>query len=340
MAIRKLKNTGYQVDVTVLGKRKKLNCETLAQAKVQEAVIRAAFLSGGSLEGVLDINSRQAVRPPIASLEFILEAVYKRYWQDMRSAKSALINGEAILKYFGNRKDIREIKRADLDGFISHLKSIGNSPATINRKLTVYSKLQGYALSNRTITEKLPIEYLKEPRGRIRVVSREEERKLLDYVRSIGAELEADFLTVLVDTGLRTSEAASLTMRNIDGAWLRIYETKNDVPRSIPMTQRVQAIIRSRADSGLFLSLSLSKLRATWVKAKAYLLVSPSDANADSEFVPYCLRHTFASRLVQAGQPLQVVKELLGHKNIQMTMRYAHLAPSNLMDAISVLEGG
>lgn len=51
----------------------------------------------------------------------------------------------------------------------------------------------------------------------------------------------------------------------------------------------------------------------------------------------HTLRHSFASRLVAAGVPLPAVQALLGHSTITMTMRYAHLAPSTLRDAIAVL---
>ena len=52
----------------------------------------------------------------------------------------------------------------------------------------------------------------------------------------------------------------------------------------------------------------------------------------------HTLIHTTASRLVQKGVQLVVVKEIMGHKSIQTTMRYDYLQPANLVDAISVLE--
>jgi integrase len=50
------------------------------------------------------------------------------------------------------------------------------------------------------------------------------------------------------------------------------------------------------------------------------------------------LRHTFASHLVIAGVDLTTVKELLGHKTLTMSLRYAHLAPSHKVKAVDVLD--
>jgi integrase len=55
------------------------------------------------------------------------------------------------------------------------------------------------------------------------------------------------------------------------------------------------------------------------------------------EFTWYCLRHTFASRLAMAGVDLRTLAELMGHQTIQMTMRYAHLAPSHTLAAVERL---
>jgi integrase len=55
------------------------------------------------------------------------------------------------------------------------------------------------------------------------------------------------------------------------------------------------------------------------------------------DFTWHCLRHTFASRLVMAGVDLRTVQELMGHKTIQMTVRYAHLAPQHRLAAVQRL---
>jgi integrase len=53
----------------------------------------------------------------------------------------------------------------------------------------------------------------------------------------------------------------------------------------------------------------------------------------------HCLRHTFASRLVMAGVDLRTVQELMGHKSIQMTVRYSHLTPKHTLAAVERLNG-
>jgi site-specific recombinase XerD len=58
----------------------------------------------------------------------------------------------------------------------------------------------------------------------------------------------------------------------------------------------------------------------------------------DKEFIPYALRHTCASRLVQRGVPLTVIQKWLGHESIRVTQRYAKIRPEDLFAAVDVLE--
>ena len=59
-----------------------------------------------------------------------------------------------------------------------------------------------------------------------------------------------------------------------------------------------------------------------------------------ADFTWHCLRHTFASRLAMAGVDLRTIQELMGHKTIAMTCRYAHLAESHKLAAVERLSEG
>ena len=103
------------------------------------------------------------------------------------------------------------------------------------------------------------------------------------------------------------------------------------------MTSRVRAIVERLLENATPGDRLWPKgkdwLRNAWDRAREALGLSQ-----DKQFVIHACRHTCASRLVQKGVNLRVVQEWLGHKTIQMTMRYSHLSPANLQEAAIVLE--
>ena len=145
-----------------------------------------------------------------------------------------------------------------------------------------------------------------------------------------------------IHTGFRKSELLSLTWGNVDFrhqlVTVEAGYAKNGEARSIPMTS--------------FLTEALKPIRIhgdpkTCVfrnsEGKPYRDVSTAFNSAVNraritDFTFHDLRHTFASRLVMRGVDLTTVKELMGHKHINMTLRYAHLAPGHKRSAISVLD--
>jgi site-specific recombinase XerD len=98
------------------------------------------------------------------------------------------------------------------------------------------------------------------------------------------------------------------------------------------MTKRVGRILQGREGQKPF-NLTVNQCEYAWSWVRKQL-----DLEDDKMFVIHSCRHTTASRMVSAGVDLYVVKEILGHSSIQVTERYAHLAPGKLVQAIEVLE--
>jgi integrase len=118
---------------------------------------------------------------------------------------------------------------------------------------------------------------------------------------------------------------------------LQVWDSKTEAGvRGIPMTTRVRAILERRAETYKTAPLfpySWEVFFNAWLRLKAALKLEE-----DAEFVPYCLRHTFATRLVQRGVRIEVIKGLMGHESIQQTMQYAHVGAHQYAEAIKALE--
>jgi integrase len=164
----------------------------------------------------------------------------------------------------------------------------------------------------------------REDNARIRFLSVEEETRL----RSVVEEKFPHHLPELdfaLNTGMRLGEQYGLTWDDIDFerqiATIRI--SKNGQARHVPLNQAALAALglaQSQKNGRPWVFLNrlgphLSGPRGWFDQAVKNAIIT--------EFTWHCLRHTFASRLVMAGVDLRKVQELMGHKTIQMTVRYA-----------------
>ena len=141
------------------------------------------------------------------------------------------------------------------------------------------------------------------------------------------------WLRFQADTGLRVSETLSLRWEDIQNNVAVLTDTKGDKPRGVPLTKAAQNSVQNASGTcGPFDWATKSHIRKWWSKIRLHMEWD------DKQAVPHALRHTFVSRLVQRGVPILLVKELAGHKTIDVTLRYAHLAPHNLQSAIEALE--
>lgn len=276
-------------------------------------------------------------------------------WRDSTSPSTIEGNYKRTAGYFGSDRAVATIGEEDVDAWQHQMRSEKLSPSTVNQRLSLLSVLFDWAK-----VEKPKLRRAKMRKGRLTILSHEEEAKVLDYFtqsalvlkdkqgreRTVGMQRDlamVDLVVVLIDTGFRLSEMLRVGVREVsfERNTVAAWETKGDQPRIIPMTPRVRAVMERR----------LAGLKPSDVTARAFpgLTVDAADdcwercrdsigMAHEPEFVIHALRHSCCSRMVAAGMDAFSVQAWMGHKNIATTQRYVTLDPSKLTrlaDALS-----
>lgn len=218
-------------------------------------------------------------------------------------------------------------------------------PATINRALSILRCAMRLWRAWGYVREVPRFELAREERGRLRYLEREEAARLLDACRRSQNPYLYAIVTCALYTGMRKGEILGLTWDRVDFARgaLVLVQTKSGEPRDLPMAEAVYTVLadlRQRQVRAGQLPVGLVFRRAdgrAWGAITTAFAVALRKAGITG-FRFHDLRHTFASWLVMDGVPLAAVKELLGHASLTMTMRYAHLSPARLRDAVGRLD--
>lgn len=325
----KVRGNSFQADFRFKGSRYRKSFPTALEASTWETWAKDQLSKGLPLE---DATPAQGL-----TMKGLLEATTQRYWKGAKAEHSSVACAEEVVELLGETRHPGTVTTAVIDELVGKLSKKGNGPATINRKLSALSKMLTHAATRGMIQSKPHIEKKKETTGRVRWYSHEEEKYILDWFNELDDHIYRDLLSFLADTGARLGEALRLEARDCSDVYVAFHETKGGKPRSVPITQRVRDIlarIRPASPTGLvFGSVVLGNLYYHWDRMK-----KSSPFADDPQAVIHTFRHTCASRLVQGGTPIQVVQQWLGHTTLTMTLRYAYLAPANLLSAVNALE--
>lgn len=270
------------------------------------------------------------------TLERAYEACYKAHWARLPGRVSAEINSRAAMNHFGHGSPLASITTAKIVSWVCVLRAMGNSQGTINRKLSALSKIMSHAVEAGELEHRpmFPTQPHDEG-GRERFLTDEEEREGIANLSNLAAR---ETFAVLIDTGLRPSELWKLKVRDALDGFTTVWRPKNKHPRTIPQTKRVEGIIIERARYKASPDALLFPYSNAWFESRWNVMKERLGLTLDDEFIPYALRHTCASRLVQRGVPLAHVQLWMGHKSIKTTMKYIHLSPDTLKGAVKVLE--
>lgn len=243
-------------------------------------------------------------------------------------------NLKALAAFFKG-KFISRIKPQDIEGYKMHRKQ-EVSASTVNRELatlkTMFAKAVEWGKLKSNPAKK--IKPFKENKARLRYLEKEEIERLI----SACSDSLRPIVILAIFTGMRRGEILNLKWADTDFKKDVIYleNTKNGENREVFMSAIVKnALIRipKHQSSPYLFYTRKSKHRKT---VKAAFKEALQKAGIDN-FHFHDLRHTFGSQLSMRGCDLNTIRDLMGHKSVKMTLRYAHLSPTHKRRAVDTL---
>lgn len=259
------------------------------------------------------------------------ESHFSRYkaWTQ-RGVRSAL--SSQLLPTFGETPLDRITREQVLRWFDAHSRT---APGGANRVLGVLRQILNHALACGHIDTN-PARGLAMNRriARTRFLSRDELRRLhgvLDEYAGARPDLkqQADMIRLLLLTGCRRGEIRMLRWSEVDGDTLALADSKTG-PRTVRLSARARRIIecQPRAGSAFVFPSPRGPNRPRGPQIRLWDSVRRAAGIEDVRL--HDLRHSFASHAVMNGVPVPVVSRLLGHRDVRMTLRYAHLADKEI----------
>lgn len=284
---------------------------------------------------------------------------------------------DAIEATFGSLYDkpMDELSALDVEAIKAKRLKKGRMPATVNRDLDRIRGALSRAVDWGMLTEH-PLRAVKRAKGadnsRVRYLTKIEDKRLREALQKREGERRkhrvsgnawctqrgygegrpmwpkdgyTDHLMPMVllamNTGMRRGEVFSLEWGNVNLAGKMVTVTagnaKSRKARHIPLNTEALKVLKrwqNQGDGEGLVFPGPGGSRLTNVNKSWGALVEAAKLD---DFHFHDLRHDFASKLVMAGVDLNTVRELLGHADIAMTLRYSHLAPAKLAAAVAVL---
>lgn len=264
---------------------------------------------------------------------------YLIWAEDQKSYRSKRYLVIKLVEHFG-KTPLNKFKILSVEQYRINLKRDGRTVATSNRYLTclkhMFTKAVEWELVDKPALERIrKVKAYKEENTRLRFLSQAECKKLInacpDHLRPI--------VITALNTGMRLSEILTLrwgTNVDLQHGFILLDTTKNGERREIPINWTLRDTLKGLEGNKHGDNVYKYKGRSILSVKKSFITAMKKARITDFKF--HDLRHTFASHLVMAGVDITTVKELLGHKTLDMTLRYAHLAPSHKVNALHKLD--
>ncbi len=263
---------------------------------------------------------------------------YLKWAERQRAYKSKKIWIRQLIEVFGNL-DVKDLNTRMIEGWQSKRLKY-NKPATVNRVLTclkhmIRKGVEWNMASEEVLKQVRNAKLLEENNRRLRFLNVDECQTLIDCC----APHLKPIVTIALNTGMRRGEVLGLRWEQVDlrHGFILLDTSKNGERREIPINTTVEELLNEMPHSIESVYVFADRNGNPYKEVKNSFPTALRKAGI-CDFRFHDLRHTFASHLVMAGVDLTSVKELLGHKKLTMTMRYAHLSPTHKRKAVNMLD--
>ncbi len=237
-----------------------------------------------------------------------------------------------VVKAIGADTPITEVTTATLDKLVAALsrkpasrRGGTLSVASVNRYLSCASSILTFAKARGHVQGDVEVPWQREDNVKLLWLSPEDEDAICAALAARGWHAEAFVVRVLTATGMRLGELEGLEPGQIEDDWVRLWKTKTNRPRSVPIAQPMARELRALVAANALPK--RSTLQDRFAKAV-------ESAGRNPEFSLHTLRHTCASRMVARGEHLLKVKKLLGHNSLKTTERYSHISDEDLYNSV------
>ena len=232
---------------------------------------------------------------------------------------------DRIVSYFGSRP-IRTLDAGDVSKFLTALRAEGRKPATCNRYASCLSSWFTFAIE-RSFARKNPVKGLRRQREELKPIPFIGDADLTAIFAKESDARYAAAYRFLADTGMRRGEFERLERRDYDPARsvVQIRKSKSGHPRVVPLIGAARAALDALLGPIRLVGPDLVWTGSIAMASKQFAKAARA---AGYRLSLHALRHSCASRLAQRGIPLATIAEILGHRCLATTARYASHVPA------------
>lgn len=267
-----------------------------------------------------------------------------------------------VLPLLGTKR-LSKITVSDIETLKVKCQEKGHSPATVKHVLQCVRAVYNYCIRLGDYVGENPTRNVKFPRldnARKRFFSDDQVDALLSVLAVKNADVH-DMTLLSILAGLRFGEIAKLRWERIDlengiihvdgkngetrEAYLdneelvEMFTRRKELFATTPFVRKSAKSVHGLVFPGPVHGGIMKDIPDIFMKTVDDLKFNEGYEDARQKLTFHSCRHTFGSRLAQQGVPLLTIKELLGHKTIEMTMRYSHLMPDHKREAVRHLRG-